>query len=165
MGLKLKESWEAVVARLEGIPEGERKMLLELPMPTFASTPFVKGKPLSERRVSIISTAALRRRGDDHLWMRDTDYRVIPGDVDPGDIVMSHSSVNFDRSDFQQDLNICFPLERLQELATEGFIGSVGAYHYAVVGGNEPEDLEDTARTIANLMKQDGTDICLLVPI
>jgi D-proline reductase (dithiol) PrdB len=153
------------VARLADIPEGERKMLMALPMPKFASTPFVKGKPLSERRVSIISTAALRTRGDDHQWMRDTDYRVIPGDVDPGDIVMSHNSVNFDRSGFQQDLNICFPLERLHELVAEGFIGSVGTYHYAVVGGNEPEAMEESARKIASLMKQDGTDLCLLVPI
>ena len=153
------------MARLEDIPEGERKMLMALPMPKFASTPFVKGKPLAERRVSIISTAALRRRGDEHLLMRDTSYRVIPGDVDPREIVMSHYSVNFDRSGFQQDLNICFPLERLHELAVEGFIGSVGAFHYAVVGGNEPEDLEGAAREIAGLMKKDGTDVCLLVPI
>ena len=47
------------MARLEDIPEGEREMLTNLRMPVFETTPFVKGKPLSQRRVAILSTAAL----------------------------------------------------------------------------------------------------------
>lgn len=44
---------------------------------------------------------------------------------------MSHVSTNFDRTGFQQDWNIVFPLDRLQELAAKGIIGSVAAYHYS----------------------------------
>ena len=45
------------MARLEDISEGERELMKTLPLPSFDTTPFVKGKPLSQRRVSILSTA------------------------------------------------------------------------------------------------------------
>ena len=78
---------------------------------------------------------------------------------------MSHGSVNFDRSGFQQDLNVCFPLERLKELAAEGFIGSVADFHYTVSGAVDPRQNEDSAREIAGLMRREGVDTVLLVPI
>ena len=153
------------MARLEDIPEGERDMLLRLPLPSFDSTPFVTGKPLSQRRVSIISTAALQTRDDKIFYKGEASYRVIPGDTDPNDIIMAHNSVNFDRFGFQQDLNICFPLERLRELVDEKFIGSIADFHYSVMGGVEPERNEGTAHQIAALMKREAVDTVLLVPI
>jgi len=153
------------MARLQDIPEGERNMLKRLPLPSFETTPFVTGKPLTERRVAIISTAALQKRNDKIFHKGEASYRVIPGDTAPNDIIMAHNSVNFDRSGYQQDLNVCFPLERLRELADEGFIGSVADFHYTVMGGVEPERNEGTAREIASLMKREGVDTVLLVPI
>lgn len=153
------------MARLKDIPAGEREMLTNLEMPHFDSTPFVKGKPLSEQRVAILSTAALQTRSDRAFSWRDTSYRVIPGATKPKDIIMSHVSVNFDRSGFQQDYNVCFPLDRLRELADAGVIGSVADYHYTVLGANPPEHLEDTARHIAGLMKRDAVDTVLLIPV
>jgi D-proline reductase (dithiol) PrdB len=153
------------MARLEDIPEGEREMLKTLPLPSFETTPFVKGKPLSQRRISILSTAALQRRDDRVFDRGEAGYRIIPGDTAPGDIIMAHTSVNFDRSGFQQDLNVCFPLERLHDLVDDGFIGSVAGYHYTVLGGVEPERNEANARQIAGLMKREGVDTVLLIPI
>ena len=40
----------------------------------------------------------------------------IPGDASAADLVMSHASVNFDRSGFQSDWNVVFPLDRLRDL-------------------------------------------------
>ena len=37
------------MARLDDISEGEREMLKGLPLPSFDTTPFVRGKPLSHR--------------------------------------------------------------------------------------------------------------------
>ena len=73
--------------------------------------------------------------------------------IDPGDVVMSHVSVNFDRTGFQQDLNVCFPLQRLHDLAAEGVIGSVAGFHYTVSGAAHPLDLAESARAIAGMMK------------
>ncbi len=153
------------MARLEDIPEGEREMLKRLPLPSFDTMPFVKGKPISQRRVSIVSTAALQKRDDKVFDRGEAGYRVIPGGTAPNEIIMAHGSVNFDRSGYQQDLNVCFPLERLHELVKEGFIGSVADYHYTVLGGVDPERNEGTARQIAGLMKREGVDTVLLVPI
>ncbi len=153
------------MARLEDIPEGEREMLKALPLPSFDTTPFVKGKPLSQRRVSLLSTAALQKRADKVFYRGEAGYRVIPGGTAPNDIIMAHGSVNFDRSGFQQDLNVCFPLERLHELVKEGFIGSVADFHYTVQGGLPPERNEGAVRQIAGLMKREGVDTVLLVPI
>jgi D-proline reductase (dithiol) PrdB len=153
------------MARLDDIPEGEREMLKRMVMPVFEATPFVKGKPLSQRRVSILSTAALQKRDDKVFSRGEASYRIIPGDTAPEDIIMSHNSVNFDRSGFQQDLNVCFPLQRLHDLADEGFIGSVADYHYTVLGSVPPEQNEGTARQIAGMMKREGVDTVLLIPI
>jgi D-proline reductase (dithiol) PrdB len=154
------------LARLDDIPLSERKMMEELDCSGFeARRPWVKGPPLSERRIAIVSTAALNLRSDAVYQRDETDYRVIPGDVDPGEVVMSHVSVNFDRTGFQQDLNVCFPLQRLHELAADGTIGSVANFHFTVSGAPHPKDLEDSARAIAKMMKADAVDTVLLVPI
>lgn len=153
------------MARMEDLPEGEREMLRTIELPTFETTPFVRGKPLSERRVAIISTAALQKRDDRIFDVGENSYRIIPGDVEPNDMVMSHGSANFDRTGFQQDLNICFPLERLHELAAKGFIGSVADFHYSVSGAVSPQRNEASVREIARLMKREAVDTVLLVPI
>lgn len=154
------------MARLEDIPLNERIMVENLDCSGFEDRrPWVEGPPLSERRVAIVSTAALNLRSDAVFQHDSTDYRIIPGDADPRDIVMSHISVNFDRTGFQQDLNICFPLERLKELAADGVIGSVADFHYTLSGAADPLDLEPSAREIAKHMKAEGVDTVLLVPI
>mgnify|MGYP001213451714 CR=1 FL=1 len=93
------------------------------------------------------------------------DYRVIPGDIKAGDLVMSHISTNFDRTGFQQDWNIVFPLDRLHELASEGIIGSVASYHYSFMGAADPAEMEPAARNLASLLKGDRVDGVLLVPV
>lgn len=154
------------MARLDDIPLSERKMMVELDCSGFEDRrPWVKGPPLSERRIAIVSTAALNLRSDAVYQRDETDYRVIPGDVDPGEVVMSHVSVNFDRTGFQQDLNVCFPLQRLREMAADGTIGSVADFHYTVSGAPHPKDLEASARAIAQQMKADAVNTVLLIPI
>ena len=154
------------MARLEDIPISERKMMMELDCSGFEGRrPWVKGPPLDRRRIAVVSTAALNLRSDAVFQRNETSYRVIPGDTDPADVVMSHVSVNFDRTGFQQDLNVCFPLERLREMAADGVIGSVSGFHFSVSGAPHPAELEEAARDIARTMKADAVDTVLLVPI
>lgn len=67
------------LARLEELPLNERRMVMGLDCSVFA-----------ERRVAIVSTAALNLRTDAVFHPGFTDYRSIPGDVTPGDVMMSH---------------------------------------------------------------------------
>ena len=91
---------------------------------------------------------------------------MIPAETDPDGIVMSHTSVNFDRTGFQDDLNVVFPLERFRELAERGDIGSVADYHYSFMGaGLAPDQYEATARQLAGLMKREGVNTAFLTPV
>ena len=127
---------------------------------------FVAGPSLAERRVALLSTAGLHRRSERAFHLVDTDYRVLPGDIGGDELVMSHSSVNFDRSGFQQDVNVVFPIDRLRELAAAGEIGSLARFHYALMGATwEPHEIAPTAREIAGLLKEDGCNAALLVPV
>ena len=116
--------------------------------------------------MAIVTTAGLHLAGQATFELRDTSYRVIPGGT-PGDrITMSHSSVNFDRSGFQQDINIVFPLDRLRELAEAGEIGTVAEFHYSLMGaGWEPHEIAETAQQVAGLLKEDEVNAALLVPV
>ena len=153
------------MVRLSDTPESLRHHLEALECPQFESTPWVGGPPLAARRIAIISTAGLQKRGDRPFALGADDYRVIPGATPAADIIMSHVSTNFDRSGFQQDINVVFPLDRLRELADEGVIGSVAEFHYSFMGATAPEQMAETAAHLAGLLAADGVDGALLAPV
>ena len=160
------------MARLDRVHPAMRDALLAMPCPTFEGTPWVTGPPLAQRRVAVISTAGLHRRNDRPFPVTagseraiPGDYRVIPGDIAANDLVMSHISTNFDRTGFQQDWNVVFPLDRLHDLADQGVIGSVAAFHYSFMGATDPKIMEPAARNLARLMRKDQVDAVLLVPV
>jgi D-proline reductase (dithiol) PrdB len=141
------------------------RVLTDLDCPTFDTKPWVRGGPLSERRVAIVSSAGIHLRSDRHFVGGDTGYRAIPNDADAGDIVMTHISPNYDRTGFMQDINTVLPLDRLAELARDGVIGSVASHHYSFMGATDPRGMEDEARELAGRLKADKVDSVLLVPV
>ncbi len=135
-------------------------------MPEIAPGPWITPKPLAESRVAIVSTAGLHRRTDAPFAPGAVDYRIVPGDASFDDLVLSHISTNFDRSAFQRDPNIMFPLERLQEMADAGEIGSVANWHYSFMGAMPvPTMFEDTGTEVGRLLAADEVDVVLLVPV
>lgn len=155
------------MARLADFSEAEQRHHLDKirDFPDFGGTPFAAGPPLAQRRVAIVTTAGLHLRGDRPFDSGAADYRVIPGDAPAADLVMSHVSVNFDRTGFQEDINVVFPLDRLRELADEGVIGSVAGIHYSFMGATQMRALEAKAREMAGLLRQDRVDAVLLSPV
>jgi D-proline reductase (dithiol) PrdB len=154
------------MVRLSDLTEVDAAHLLAKECIAFDTEPFVACPPLADSRIAIVTTAGLHRRGEESFDFRDTGYRVIPGDVAAGDLVMSHSSVNFDRSGFQQDTNAVFPIDRMRAMAEAGAIGSIAAYHYSLMGaGWEPHEIEPTANEITGLLKEDRVNAALLVPV
>lgn len=153
------------MARLALMPEPMRSHLAELPCPAFPNRPWVTGPRLTNRRVALISTAGLHRRDDRPFESITGDYRVIPGNIEAKDLVMTHISTNFDRTGFQQDWNVVFPLDRLHELAAQGVIGSVADYHYSFMGAADPATMASAALNLADLLKGDRVDAALLVPV
>jgi D-proline reductase (dithiol) PrdB len=158
------EPEETRVARLSDLPDYEVAHLLEKAVPRFESNPFVRGGPVSERRFALITSAGIHRRGDDAFHLRDAGYRLIPGDAT--DLVMTHSSVNFDRTGFQDDVNVLFPIDRFRELEAGGAVGSLATVHYAFMGASlEPAEVQESAQEIAPLLKRDRVDTVFLTPV
>ncbi len=158
------------MVRLADLSEVEREHHLERlkQIPAMPAPHLVSGPALSQRRVALITTAGLHNRDDSPFDTtgNGTDYRVIVDQTDDADLVMSHMSVNFDRTGFQTDSNVVFPLARLKVLAAEKFIGSVAKFHYSFMGAIWPTTkYEAKARELAELLKQDGVDAVVLSPV
>ena len=107
----------------------------------------------------------LQHRDDSPFRIGTGDYRVIADDAPDQDLVMGHVSTNFDRSGFEQDLNVVLPRARLHELAAAGKIGSVAKFHYAFMGSTDPMGMESAARTMAGYLKADSVDTVFLLPV
>ncbi len=153
------------MARLEDIPEPTRTAVRDIACSVFDTAPFVSGPPLSERRVAIVSSAALIHRGDQPFAFGSGDFRPVPGTWNAADILMSHVSINFDRAGFQRDINVVFPIDRLRELAADGTIGSVADTHYTVMGSTDPAAMAGSADGIAAAMHAEGVNAVILAPV
>ncbi len=62
----------------------------------------------------------------------DMTYRVIPGDVQASDLMVTHH--HYDHSDADRDINVVFPIDPLRELVREGLIGEVARLHIGYLG-------------------------------
>ena len=153
------------MARPEDIPQPTRDTVLNLPCPTFDTTPFVQGPPLHQRRIAIISSAALIRRGDKPFPFGSGEARFIPADTPPNDLLLSHVSINFDRAGWQRDINVVFPIDRLRDLAATGEIAAVAPTHYTVMGSTDPAAMEDAVSQIEGQLRQERIDSILLSPV
>ena len=143
-----------------------REFAKTLALPEFEETAFTKPPPLREARVAIVTSAALHRIGSPKWQGEDFHFETLPHDA--RDLKLGHLSPNFDRAGFAADMNVVYPVDRLQELSDQGVIGSVANYHYAFAG-NQPEGLSalrlDTGPACAQKMREDGVDVVLLTPV
>jgi D-proline reductase (dithiol) PrdB len=157
--------WRTSMARLEDIPEPTRSIVAALPCPAFDTTPFVSGPPLSQRRVALVSSAALIRRGERPFPIGSGEAREIDADWPAAEILVSHVSINFDRAGFQRDLGVVFPIEALRQLAADGAIGAVADTHFSVMGSTDPAAMTDAADHMAERFRRDGVDAVVLAPV
>jgi D-proline reductase (dithiol) PrdB len=153
------------LARLSDISEPERTIIANLDCPLYADTPPVTAVANALRHVAIVSTAGFILRGERPMLSNETGYRAIATKADDGDILCSHVSTNFDRTGFQQDLNVMLPRDRLRELEEEGSIGKAADTHYAFMGATSPEKLEDKARELGRSMLALGVNTVVLAPV
>ncbi len=112
------------------------------------------------------TTAGLHYRDAEAFEAADGTFRPIDGEEDTAGLVMSHSSVNFDKSGFAEDVNLVFPLDRFRELRDEGVLGSLASVHYSFMGaGLAPTAFEAGAIQVAALLKRDQVDAVFLTPV
>ena len=136
-----------------------------LPVPEFENPAFTTPKPLAEATVAIVTSAALHVEGE-AFSANDTGYRAI--DRAERNLILGHWSPNFDRVGFALDINVVYPIDRLEELAEQGVIGGVSPKHFAFAG-NQPDDVAtlrlDSGPAAAQEMVDAGVDVVLLTPV
>ncbi len=148
---------------LTEMPKVGRGFIERLEPPTIKHFPWTPPVKKKSRKVAIISTAAVSRRGDKPFSWLARDYRII-GKKDR-DLVMTHVAVEYDRTAWQQDLNTIIPLDRLIEMEKDGEIGSLADNHYTFMGAADPSDMEKSALDVSKKMKQEAVDTVFLVPV
>lgn len=153
------------MARIEDIPQPTRESVVSVPCPSFDTAPFVAGPPLVQRRVAIVSSAALISRGDQPFAVGSAEVRFVPSSVPASDLLISHVSINFDRAGFQRDVNVVYPIDRLRDLAAEGVIAGVADTHYTVMGSTDPVGMAESADRIAEQMRRERIDSAILAPV
>ena len=133
--------------------------------PTFDAPAFTAPKPLSEAKVALVTSASLHHEDDSEFAVVDAGYRVLHRHR--RDIVVGHWSPNFDASGVSADLNVVFPIDRLEEMAAVGTIGSVSEVHLAFAGNQF--DLAairaDGGPAGAKFLADHEVDVVLLTPV
>ena len=155
------------MVKLADIPEYERNHLMSKLLPPLGELPWVvNDKPLSEKKVAIITTAGLNFREDHNFEFVDSSYRALPRDLAASDILMTHASVNYDRSGSQEDINVVLPVDPFKKLESEGVIGRLADVNYSFMwGGILPNVYEGNVRDLAKLLKADGVDAAFILPV
>ena len=90
-----------------------------------------------------------------------TYFRELP----TSDILTSHVSISHHRTGWQRDINVVYPIDRLNEPAAEGVIGSVAAANYSVLGSTDPTLMDESADAISTRLLRGGVDAVLLCPV
>ena len=153
--------------RLELLAEVNRRTLQFFPCLEHDDTPWTPmGKPLAQSKLALVTSAGIHLRGDQPFSRGETSYRVIPSDTRAADIIQSHFSIGFDRTAIYRDLNVTFPMDRLNELVERGVVGSLSQNYYSFMGAlRDPSRMiEETGPEVAQKLKDEGVDVVLLTP-
>jgi len=120
-------------------------------------------KPLKDAVIAIATAAGVHLKTDKRFNLAgDFSFRKIPGDVKGEELMVSHGG--YDNGDVNKDINCMFPIERLQELAKEGFIKGIAPTHIGFMrgGGDQDKFTHETGPEIAKILKDEGVDYVLL---
>jgi D-proline reductase (dithiol) PrdB len=125
-------------------------------------------KPLSQTRLTFVSSAGVQPKGtmpfDVVHPVGDYSFRRVPSTAKISELEIHQ--IKYPTSGALKDLNVIFPIERLQELASEGVIGGLTPNLFSFIGYQmDPPTFERTlAEDIADAVVADGAEAALLCP-
>jgi len=131
-------------------------------------TPF--DKDISKCRLALVTTGGIHLTSQKPFDMKDPagdpTFREIPADTRPADLKITHNY--YDHADADKDVNIVFPIERVQELKQSNEIGDVNYRHFSFMGHilhhHIKTLMKETAPRVAAALKSDKVDIVILTP-
>lgn len=132
------------------------------------------GKPLSECKVTIVSSAGIHLKSDrtfDYERERrkpswgDPSHREIPRTAGQDDCLYTH--LHIDTSFLEKDRNVAFPVDIFQNYEQEGIIGSLAETLYSTMGytPNFHPLVKKTAPLMVEKMKSEGVEAVFLFPV
>ncbi|MDP9315190.1 MAG: glycine/betaine/sarcosine/D-proline family reductase selenoprotein B [Chloroflexota bacterium] len=125
-------------------------------------------RSLATTRLTFVSSAGVQPKGtlpfDVVHPVGDYSFRRVPSSANPADLEIHQ--LKYPTAGAHRDLNVIFPIERLQELAADDLIGGLTPNLFSFIGYNmDPERLERTlAEEIADAVVADGAEAVLLCP-
>lgn len=120
-------------------------------------------KSLKESRIAFATAGGIHLKSQPPFNAAgDFSIREIPSNTPTSELMVTHGG--YDNSDVNKDINSMLPIDRLRELAEEGFIGSVAPILVGFMGGggNVEKFRNDTGPAIARIFKNEGIDMCVL---
>ena len=92
----------------------------------------------------------------------DFTWRKITDTMPSSELMVSHGG--YDNSDVNKDINCMFPIDRIHELAKEGFIKACAPVHAGFMGGggNQEKFKGETGPAIAQMFVEEGVDAVIL---
>jgi len=124
-------------------------------------------KPLNRSKVGLISSGGISKDGQESFdgWaVNDFSLRIIPIDT-PFDRLRLNDNY-FDHRDAVKDYNCIFPIQRVQELAEEGFIGQAAELAVSLGMGRTYKRsglFQQTIPAIVSEFQEQEVDATLLV--
>jgi hypothetical protein len=142
-----------------------KAMTANLEAPVFETTAFTTPPELDQATVALVTTGSLHHPGQNDFAPSDIGYRILDGSR--RDYMTGHWSPNFDVVGITADLNVVFPIDRLDELAGSGSIGAVAPHHLSYAGNQF--DLAgirlDSGPAGGRWLREQGVDVVLLTPV
>ncbi len=125
-------------------------------------------RPLAESRLAFVSTAGVQPKGtlpfDVVHPVGDYTFRRVPSNSRPEELEIHQLKYPTDGA--HRDLNVIFPIERLQELAGEAVVGGLTENFFSFIGYNMDADLLERtlAEDLAQAVADEHADLALLSP-
>ena len=127
------------------------------------------GKPLAESKLTLVSSCGVHMKTDPPLDVchpfGDFRFSRVSSAAKHDDLIIHQLKYPHDDADL--DVNVIFPIERLQELCEEGRLGGLTPNFFSFIGYNmNPEKFERTiAAGIAEaVVEEERADCALLAP-
>ena len=160
------------MAKFKDLKLASKRFIKRYPFPELDAPKLtLPAKSIKNCKLALVTTAGLYQKEDkpfsDNFKDSDCSFRIIQHNADKSNLLISHTSGDFDRSGVQEDLNVAFPIDRIKELALKGTIGSIAERHYSFMGSlPRTGDLRNnTAPEVARMMKEESVDVALIAPV
>jgi len=134
---------------------------------TYEGSPFTPpAKPLSACRVGIVTTSSLRQEDRPPGSPPPLPKQVYAHSTDQAPARMFTDDLSWDKeATHTDDVETFLPLQRLQELAAQGRIGSLSPRFYGVPTEYSQRRTGEDSERIARWCREDEVDVVLLVPL